>query len=150
MAKPATVRFYVDADILGLAKLLASIRSDVTYPGDPGGTVYRRTRPPCPITTPHTDDELWLPETARHGWLVITRDSNIVSHTAEINAVRRHGARMIALSGHEAVDTFTQLEIIMCQWRAIAKRLEYSGPFIDTAWRTTLSRIPGSDTPLAE
>jgi hypothetical protein len=30
--KPATVRFYIDADILGLAKVLASLRADITYP----------------------------------------------------------------------------------------------------------------------
>jgi hypothetical protein len=36
-AKPAIVRFYVDADVLGLAKILVQVRSDVTYPGDPGG-----------------------------------------------------------------------------------------------------------------
>jgi hypothetical protein len=29
-AKPANVRFYVDADVLGLAKVLVGLRSDVT------------------------------------------------------------------------------------------------------------------------
>lgn len=33
------MNFYVDADILGLGKVLAGIRPDVTYPGDPGGRV---------------------------------------------------------------------------------------------------------------
>jgi hypothetical protein len=33
--KPATVRFYFDADVLGLAKILVQVRADVTYPGDP-------------------------------------------------------------------------------------------------------------------
>lgn len=32
-AKPAVVRFYIDADVLGLAKVLARLGSDVTYPG---------------------------------------------------------------------------------------------------------------------
>jgi hypothetical protein len=41
-AKPADVRFYCDADVLGLAKILAGLRPDVTYPGDPGGIVHRR------------------------------------------------------------------------------------------------------------
>jgi hypothetical protein len=31
--KPAPVQFYIDADVLGLAKILAQIRGDVTYPG---------------------------------------------------------------------------------------------------------------------
>jgi hypothetical protein len=37
--RAALVRFYVDADILGLGKLLGSLRNDVTYPGDPGTPV---------------------------------------------------------------------------------------------------------------
>lgn len=43
--KPADVRFYLDADVLGLAKLLVQVRNDVTYPGDPGGVVQKRERP---------------------------------------------------------------------------------------------------------
>jgi hypothetical protein len=35
-ARPAAVRFYIDADLLGLGKLLGTLRNDVTYPGDPG------------------------------------------------------------------------------------------------------------------
>jgi hypothetical protein len=35
--KPATVRFYFDADVRGLGIILAQVRPDVTYPGDPGG-----------------------------------------------------------------------------------------------------------------
>jgi hypothetical protein len=31
-----TIRYYIDADLLGLGKVLANVRSDVTYPGDPG------------------------------------------------------------------------------------------------------------------
>ena len=37
--KEATVSYYVDADVLGLAKILVQVRRDVTYPGDPGGPV---------------------------------------------------------------------------------------------------------------
>ncbi len=55
-AKPATVRFYVDADVLGLAKVLVQVRPDVTYPGDPGGVVHGRQRPPCPISSPSVLD----------------------------------------------------------------------------------------------
>ena len=58
-AKPAPVRFYIDADVLGLAKILVQIRPDVTYPGDPGGIVKgRRIRPPCPIADPSTPDHV--------------------------------------------------------------------------------------------
>jgi len=37
--KPATVRFYFDANILGLAKIFVQVRADATYPGDPGSAI---------------------------------------------------------------------------------------------------------------
>lgn len=77
MTRPARVRFYVDADVLGLAKVLVTLRSDVTFPGDPGGVVHKRERPPCPIGAPSAEDVDWIPQVAALGWLIITRDANI-------------------------------------------------------------------------
>jgi hypothetical protein len=139
--RPATVRFYFDADVLGLAKVIVSLRSDVTYPGDPGGVVHRRQRPPCSITSPATADEVWIPETARQGWLIITRDSRIQHHRAELDAVRISGARMITLASDEARGIWAQLEVFMSQWRAIERRLEEPGPFIYMASRTVLREV---------
>jgi len=59
-ARLATVRFYFDADVLGVAKVVAALRYDVTYPGDPGATIHKRTRPSCPVTTPAVKDEVWI------------------------------------------------------------------------------------------
>lgn len=140
-AKLATVRFYIDADVLGLAKILVQVRNDVTYPGDRGGVLHKRTRPPCPITAPKTDDDVWIPAVTAQGWLIITRDSDIQSNRAEIDAVRNTGARMVALAGKEAVGTWDQLELLMCQWRAIEDCLSLLGPFIYTATRTTLRPV---------
>ena len=55
------VRYDVDADTLGLAKVLAALRIDVTYPGDPGATITRRKRPPCPVTSTSVPDDEWIP-----------------------------------------------------------------------------------------
>ena len=96
--KPAVVHFYVDADVLGLAKVLARLRTDVTFPGDPGASFHRRLRPACPINSTAVEDEVWIPETARQGWLIITRDRAIQDNRAEILAVRDHGARMVTLA----------------------------------------------------
>lgn len=108
-SKPAAVRFYIDfyidADVLGLARVLVALRPDVTYPGDPGGVVHRRERPACVIADRGTPDRVWIPEVARSGWLIVTRDSRISERTAEIDAVRTNGARMIALSGADARTT---------------------------------------------
>ena len=141
-AKPAPVQFYLDADVLGLAKIMVQVRGDVTYPGDPGGPVKGgRVRPACTIKDTATRDSVWIPETARQGWLIITRDRRIQEHRAEIDAVRNSGARMITLAGAEAVDTFSQLEALMCNWRQIQRLLARSGPYIYIATRTKLREL---------
>jgi hypothetical protein len=140
--KPAIVRYYVDADVLGLAKILVQVRGDFTYPGDPGGPVKGgRVRAPCTITQVDTDDEIWIPETARQGWLIITRDRHIQDHRAEIEAVRSSGARMVNFAGEEAIGTFAQLEVLMSQWRRITSLLEEEGPYIYALTRTKLRRL---------
>lgn len=54
--RAAQVRIYIDADILGLGKILAGLRNDVTYPGDPGAVIHKRQRAACPITGPDVLD----------------------------------------------------------------------------------------------
>lgn len=140
-AKPAAVRFYFDADVLGLAKVIASLRSDATYPGDRGATIHRRARPACLITTPATPDSEWIPAVAREGWLIITRDGRIRERRAEIAAVRDNDARMVALSGREATGVWAQLEILMSQWRRIESLLEAPAPLVWAANRSGLRAV---------
>jgi len=97
--KPAEVRFYLDANVLGLAHVLAALREDVTYPGDPGVVIHKQERPACPVKSPQVLDPDWIPIVAQHRWLIIGRDRHIQENRAEIIAVREHGARMVALSG---------------------------------------------------
>lgn len=130
MARPARVRFYIDADLLGLAKLLCSIRSDFTYPGDPGAIIKRRDRPPCIITSPATDDPIWIPQVAAEGWLIVTRDKHIQQRLGEINAVRDHNAKMVNIAGDDARDPWGQLEVFMTRWREIEPLADQVGPFI--------------------
>lgn len=134
--KPATVRLYFDADVLGLAKLLCQERPDFTYPGDPGGRVKKRERPPCPITSPATKDSVWIPVVAARGWLILTRDKAIQDNRAEIDAVRTHDAKMVNLASADADRTWTQLEVLMSRWRDIEPLIEQPGPFIYVASRT--------------
>jgi hypothetical protein len=51
------------------------------------------------------------------------------------------GARMVNLAGDEAVGTFAQLEVLMCQWRRIENLLAENGPFICGLTRTTFRRL---------
>lgn len=140
--RTAPVRFYFDADILGLGKLLANLRPDVTYPGDPGGVLHKTRRPPCPITTPHTRDLDWIPVVAQARWVAITRDRHIQDHRAELAAVRDHRLRLVALSAPEARTTWEQLEVVMCQWRAIEALVDQEGPLLTVATRTSLRTLP--------
>jgi hypothetical protein len=82
--RAAQVRFYVDADILGLEKILGGLRNDVTYPGDPGAVLHKRRRAPCPIASPDVFDMDWIPDVAARGWLIVTRDSMIIQNRNEI------------------------------------------------------------------
>ena len=87
--RAAQVRIYLDADVLGLGKILAGLRNDVTYLGDPGAVIHKRQRAPCPIMSPDVLDMDWIPQVAARGWLIITRDSMIIQNRNEIAAVRR-------------------------------------------------------------
>jgi hypothetical protein len=77
------IRFYLDADLLGVAKILADVRPDVTYPGDPGGRgLDGFQRPPCNIQ-PGDKDVDWIPHVAGAGWIIISRDRHIQHRPAE-------------------------------------------------------------------
>ena len=140
-ARPAAVRFYFDADVLGLAHVVAGLRSDATYPGDPGAVIKRRERQASPITDPAIKDDVWIPQVASLGRLIITRDSRIQQHRAEIAAVRGSNARMVALAGDEVRGTWQQLEILMRQWRHIEDLAVRPGPFIFSATRSSFRPV---------
>jgi hypothetical protein len=140
--RPAEVRFYFDADVLGLAKVIAGLRNDATYPGDPGATIHKRVRPPSPFASPAVADRQWIPVVAKLGCVIITRDRRIQDHRAEIAAVKEFSAKMVALSGPDARTTWQQLEVLMSQWRNIEAHADQAGPFI---WRATRSRFSEAD-----
>lgn len=140
-AKPAVVRFYFDADVLGLAKVLGAMRSDITYPGDPGAVIHRRERPACIITSPAVKDTDWIPRVTAEGWLIVTRDRRIQQHPAELNAVRDADARMVVFSADDAGAPWQQLEAFMSNWRQIDRLTAHPGPFIYTCTRTSLRQV---------
>ena len=86
-------------------------------------------------------DTVWIPEVARRGWLIVTRDSRIQQNHAELAAVRDHRARMVALTGREAGTVWQQLEILLSRWRSIEALLDVPGPFIYRASRSALSPV---------
>lgn len=96
-----SVRYYVDADLMGLAKVLANLREDITYPSDPGGAVRKRMRPVSPVTSTEVDDLDWIPIVAERGWSILTRDMKITRRPAELEAVRAHSAKLFVRDSRE-------------------------------------------------
>lgn len=145
--RDATVRYYFDADILGLAHVVCRMRSDCTYPGDVGATIRRARRPACPITPPATKDHVWIPEVSARGWLAITRDADIRNHPRTIAAMIEHAAKIVILSGPEARSPWGQLEVLMCQWRRIEQVAERPGPLAMRATRSGVRDIGLAEAP---
>jgi hypothetical protein len=137
------IRFYVDADLIGLGKLLVQVRTDVTYAGDPGGIgIDRRLRPPSPVT-PGVLDVDWIPIIAGNGWIVITKDRHMRSRPAEQELIRDAKARHVRIEGpptQRKLRKWDQLLILLNQWQAIERLLDETGPWIYVASRTRLRR----------
>lgn len=135
------VRFYFDADLLGLAKVMVAVRSDVTYPGDPGGVGPDGSeRPPCPVR-PGAKDLEWIPIVAGSGWLVVTRDRHLRSRPAERAAILEHGARVITLDARHELNKWLQLEIVVSRWRHFEELLAVPGPWVQMATYTGLREV---------
>jgi hypothetical protein len=136
------IRWYVDADTLGLAHILVQVRRDVTYPGDDG----KRRNPrwntdPCPVTNTEVEDEIWIPQVARAGWAIITRDRHIRERFTEQAAVVAARARMFAITSREQLDKWGILEVVVSQWRAMERAAEEPGPYIYSVTRTSIEKL---------
>jgi hypothetical protein len=141
MVRKAEVRFYFDADILGLAKVICALRSDSTFPGDQGATIHKRKRPACIIPDPNWKDWQWIPPVAQQGWFAVSRDNDILDHLSLLQLIQEHGLRFVAITGDEGSTKWGQLRIVMTQWHRIEALAERSGPLLYTCTRTSFKRI---------
>lgn len=140
--KDAEIRFYFDADILGVGKVIATLRSDVTYPGDPGARIGNMRRPPCPID-PGTKDVAWLPPVAGLGWSIITRDARLLRRPGEVSAIKEHRAKVFVIASREGLRVWGQLEVLMQRWRDIESySARRPGPFAFALTRASIREIP--------
>ena len=137
--RAAEIRFYFDADVLGVAKVIGQLRSDATYPGDPGAVIHKRTRPSCPIADTATADHIWIPEVAERGWLIITRDSRIAVTVPDLRRERprrKDGGAIGQRSPEHLAAARGRVP-----WRAIEHESARPGPFIWRATRSGLGRV---------
>ncbi len=137
----AHVQYYIDADMLGRGKLLVQVRTTSPTRAIQAAfcTIVGVSPAPSCLRPCRTSNgsRSW---TANH-WLIITRDANIAVNRAEIAAVRDNAARMVTLSGRDAIGTWNQIEILMTQWRQIQSFLDQPGPFIYAATRTSIRAV---------
>ncbi len=76
------------------------------------------------------EDVVWLPEVAKRGWVILTKDSMISKNPMERNAVARAGVKMFTLSsanlsGEKMVEIFLNA-VVKMQYFAIS----HPAPFI--------------------
>lgn len=136
------LRWYVDADTLGLARVLIQVRPDVTFPSDDGVRPRKSWNVgPCIISDTATPDDVWIPRVARAGLAIITRDRRIQERTAEVNAVIAANARMFAITSAEQLDVWGQLEVVVSRWRDLERAAEESGPYIYSVTRSGIRQL---------
>lgn len=121
------IRFIIDENIRAVGKALVEVRDDVTYFSDPGS--IRKGRPACPVTL-GMPDEQWLPIVGAEGWAVITRDKHIRARPGEIDAVRRHGVNLFAITSLGELTRWEQLDLLVRKWDKIEGAAGTAGPAI--------------------
>jgi hypothetical protein len=115
--------FYVDASMLGLARVLAAARPAIYYPGQPG----------CPVTSPAMKDHEWLPIIGERGWPVIMRDKRIRKRPGERAALIDAGLQAFVLTGAGQSTKWEQLLLLARNWATIERiAQEEPGP----GWNT--------------
>lgn len=143
--KNAEVRFYFDADILGLAHTVCALRPDCTYPGDPGRKIKRQMRAACSIQDPAMKDRDWIPVVASSGWVAITRDADIQSHLSLLQLVQEYQLRLVTLTGPDAGTPWSQLGIIVPHWHRIEALADRVGPVVVAATKSSFREIDIED-----
>jgi len=85
VAEPVAIRWFADESVLGLGKLLARERDDITYPGHAASEGI----------APGALDTEWMPLVAARGWIVFHRDRRIRTRPAELAIFRSEGLRRL-------------------------------------------------------
>lgn len=143
---PATTqpaRWFVDENSLGVAKALAYVRGDITWPGAPGG--------PVPAGAA---DTAWLPVVGHADLVVLTRDKRIRSRPLERQALLDAGVRACFLTSGGSLNLFDQLRLWLRYWDDIETLVaEQPAPWLASVTRNGVRIFdtrPPSDTSPAE
>ncbi|MBI2774083.1 MAG: DUF5615 family PIN-like protein [Chloroflexi bacterium] len=76
-------------------------------------------------------DTEWIPEVARRGWVVVTRDKHIRTRPLELDALRSHGLRVFIFSQKRDPDRWGWVELVVRRWLELKRFTETNGrPFV--------------------
>jgi len=127
----------LDENSLGVAKALAYVRGDVTWPGADGGLVAAGAK-----------DHDWLPVIGKAGLVVLTRDKRIRTRPVERQMLLEHGVRACFLTSGGSLNMFEQLRLWLRHWSEIeALAEEQPAPWLASV--TTRGVRLFGDTPTA-
>jgi hypothetical protein len=104
--------------VLGLGKLLARERDDVTYPGHHAAEGI----------APGALDTEWMPLVAARGWVVFHRDRRIRTRPAELAIFRSEGLRAVWLAGKKDLSPYDQLALLQRHWQRLEREVQRLGP----------------------
>lgn len=68
---------------------------------------------------PNTPDTVWIPEVARRGWVLVTRDKHIRSKSLEIEALVRTGLPTFIFMQKHDPDMWGWVELVVKRWAEI-------------------------------
>jgi hypothetical protein len=114
------VIFYLDASIpVAVRRALASVRDDVRYAGGPNAPKES------------TQDQHWLEDVGRDGWVVIGRDKRIRTRPGEREALIAAGVRAFCLTGGGNYNRWDTLRLLAARWERIDDvAAAKAGPYI--------------------
>ncbi len=79
---------------------------------------------------PDAPDEDWLAHVGRRGWIALTKDRNIRYRTAELAAIRKHGARVVVVRAKNATAADVAEMVVKGRRRIARFAAEPSGPLV--------------------
>lgn len=107
-----TERFFFDASLAGVARILAVDHPEITYPGN---GIWQ-----LPQDAP---DEDWLEVVGRNGWCAIIRDKRIRRRPSENAALERFRVRVVNVAVRRNLTSSGYVDLLERNWARLEKVL---------------------------
>jgi len=105
-------RFFFDASLLGVARIMAQSHDRITYPGHSKWPFGQ-----------DEDDETWLQLVGDRGWCAIFRDKRIRYRTTERAALVRHRARAVVVATSRNLTIKDNVALLERHWSDVERTL---------------------------